>query len=307
MTGVQTCALPIVVAGAAYGDNFHVHHVIIEDVDQLSKLQGSKYVQSDTENIYREIKSYLQQDRKVLFSGTPCQVSALNHYLKKDYANLLTVDLLCHGVPSNKMFRESLDYLGNGKCSIDRIVFRDKFKGWGTSGSRYIGNKRYPFDQTRSAYYYYYLADSLSRDSCYQCRFAAPKRAGDITFGDYWKIETAHPEEFSRFDPTKGISCVMVNTEKGMMFFEEVEQLILSIHSEASLVEERNNRMRWCEPEPKLRLRIMQTYEENGWAGVNKLWQKTTLKKRIILIMKGLLPCKVKFWIKKSLNCRCKR
>lgn len=289
------------VFGAAYDEELRVHHISITDEEQLPLLQGSKYVQSDTEYIFKKVKQVLNVGKKVLFCGTPCQVSGLKNYLRKDYGNLITVDLLCHGVPSYQMFKESLNYLKIDNQLIKAISFRDKRCGWGTGGTICTerGNKN--FNSLTSSYYYYYLRDSLNRESCYHCRFAGPKRVGDITLGDYWHIESAHPKEVSKFEIREGISCVMLNTDKGIEAFNEIKPNLITVPSKASFVEERNIRMRMCENEPELRQELLDLYTQYGWAGVEEFWKKNGKEDRMILRIKDMIPYRVKSWIKKKI------
>ena len=118
-----------VVCGAAFDEEFKVKHIIVDNLNDLDKLRGSKYVQSDIGDSYKKIKDYLNNDRYVFFTGTPCQVSGLYNYLEGDSEYLFTADLLCHGVPSPKIFKKFLDEIGGVK-NISKIQFRDKEKGW---------------------------------------------------------------------------------------------------------------------------------------------------------------------------------
>ena len=208
-----------IVYGAAFDESWKVHHVSAETLDQLSALQGSKYAHSDIERIYTDVRSQLNRSRNVLFSGTPCQVAGLYGYLGKDYDNLLTIDIVCHGVPSNKMLRDYLDTLEKkhgGK--VESFTFRDKTIGWGINGSAVINGKRIKIWQSSSSYLYYFTRGLIYRENCYRCPYACEHRPADITLGDFWGIEKQHPELLGKgkWDERKGISLVIVNSQKAM-------------------------------------------------------------------------------------------
>ena len=127
-----------VVSGAAYDDNFLVEHIIIDKIEDLNKLRGSKYLQSDTKKVYRDIKNKLNAGQFALFCGCPCQVGALNTFLGKDYPNLLTIDLMCHGGPSPLLFKKYLAETYPGR-ELEHFSFRDKSVfGWSTEANAYF-------------------------------------------------------------------------------------------------------------------------------------------------------------------------
>ena len=163
-----------VVFGCAYNDNMEPEHTCIDNKMNLNKLQGSKYVQSNINFTYKEAKSFLNDGRLVLFTGTPCQIAGLKSYLGKEYDNLITVDLICHGVPSIAFFNGYIQYLEyklNGK--IVDFKFRDKSKGWGLRGKviyskkgKVINKRILPIE---SYYYSYFLDGEIFRENCYKC------------------------------------------------------------------------------------------------------------------------------------------
>ena len=188
----------------------HQRATSIEDRDRMCY---SKYVQSDSSHIWSLIKNDLLVGRKVLFSGTPCQVDALYSYLKKckvSDCNLYTMDLICHGAPSPKLFAEYIEYLEKlyeGK--ITDFQFRDKtICGWDDHiETFYIKGKKYASSKWRDIYY----SNGINRLSCSKCKYAAMNRVGDITFGDAWGIRKEAPD----FYDNRGASVVIVNTDKG--------------------------------------------------------------------------------------------
>lgn len=232
-----------VVFGAAYDNNWEVAHTYIERTEDLDMLRRSKYVQSRIGETYKQAKNFLKEGRKVLFTGTPCQISGLRHYLRKDYDNLLTMDFVCHSAPSPKVWRKyiSEQYAHKGVAgknsvfqslkdmpSIKGINFRDKTQGWkkysfslSLTEASDEGEKNTVF---RSPYYdnifmNYFLSDTISRPSCYACHAKNGRSGADITVGDYWWINEIHPE----FDDDKGCSVVYVFTDKGKQVFEKIK------------------------------------------------------------------------------------
>lgn len=215
--------------GVVYGaalikecDDFIVKHIRVIDYKGLEKLQGSKYVQSIIgDSITYAIKD-LEEGRNVLFSGTPCQINAIKKLTKKSTrAQLYTVDLICHGVPSFLLFNDYLHYLENkNKYRINSFVFRDKEVGWGLNGKLCFVRDNLHCNviipDHKSSYYKLFLDNSTYRESCYQCKYASDRRPGDITIGDFWGAEVECPELLkNKIDINKGVSCIIVNTECG--------------------------------------------------------------------------------------------
>lgn len=209
-----------VVVGASYQENLKVKHIIIDKHKDIELLRGSKYVQSEiTSDLYSNIRSILKQDKMVLFSGTPCQVSALYSFLKKDYSNLLTVDLVCHGTPSQLAFDIYLNKIKITPRPGDTFSFRYT-QGWGFS----LSYKGKSISQWKSFYLKAFNKNLMFNESCYSCRYSSSKRVGDITIGDFWGIGTTIPFLHST---QKGISLLQVNTEKGGAFVDELNSLTM--------------------------------------------------------------------------------
>lgn len=280
-----------VIYGAAYGENQYVHHIGISREQDLAKLQDSKYVQSDMENIYIDIKKQLLRGNKVLFSGTPCQVSALKLFLRKDYENLFTIDLICHGVPSYRLFFEGIHLVINKGEQIKSVSFRNKSTGWGTDGYIQTNKKKYKFDESKSSYYYYFLRSTLYRDSCYKCKYATDKRPGDITIGDYWRIETAHPKFRKLIDERGGVSCVLINSRKGEKLFDDNKDAFVFIESSVNAVVERNGRLNKDNSfqVPKERKELLDIYKNKGYLYLNKYWIKKSRKERCVIKIKEIV------------------
>ena len=237
-------------------NNFLVpRHIKVCDIHDLEKLQGSKYVQSVIGEIYKEVKEELDKGRKVLFSGTPCQIDGLYHYLlKKKYDNLLTIDLICHGVPSTDLFQKYIVNLEKKiKGNIVNVCFRDKTKGWSFNSTITYkdkkGNLRKKMMPLQGfSYYKLFLDSEIYRQSCYSCKYADCQRVGDFTIGDYWGIEEEHSDILTKnggtFDASKGVSCVLVNTNIGLNFLEQIKEYLEYVPSSIEKIKKHNNQLR---------------------------------------------------------------
>ena len=214
------------VFGAAVTESLTVRHIEITDAEGLERLRGSKYVQSKTRDSFQKAKERLAEGKEVLFSGTPCQIAGLYAYLGKDHENLLTVDLLCHGVPSPLVLRKFLKSEEKKKNSkLSGIYFRKKLPGWKKNflvlTFEDAGSLKFSMYES---YLAGYLKDLYLRDSCYQCSYACSGRTGDITLGDYWGYCESRPSYIE--DDDLGISFVMLNTEKGEKNFRSLRRKI---------------------------------------------------------------------------------
>lgn len=205
-----------VVFGAAFDERFDVHHIAVEEPSELYRLRGSKYVQSRIGSTYAEARAQLATGRLVLFSGTACQTSGLIAYLGRDYDNLITQDLICHGVPSPMAWRKYIALRKRlERSDIKRVFFRDKSYGWHDwhiafwfrNGAEYKENQREDM-MIKS-----FLRGKCSRECCYDCVFKQKVRLADFTLADYWGIEHMAPE----LDDDKGISSVYVNSPKAAL------------------------------------------------------------------------------------------
>ena len=210
-----------VVFGVAFNENFEVEHMEATTIEECEKFRGSKYVQSKIGETYKSAKKYLNEGRIVLFTGTQCQIKGLNLFLRKKYNNLIAVDIVCHGVPSPRVFnlyKENLKKEYNSE--INSISFRDKSNGWKNYRYR-ISFKDGQVDQKlhhNNIYSKGFLKDLYLRPSCYSCEAKNFKSNSDITLADYWGVQNKHAE----FDDDKGISLILVNSEKGQEIFTKI-------------------------------------------------------------------------------------
>lgn len=203
-----------VIYGAAFDDNLNVCHIRADKKDELKSLYTSKYVQSDMGNAFRQVKGDLDNGKKVLFAGTPCQVAGLKSYLQKDYLNLLSVDFICHGVPSPLVWQRyiiAMEKKLNNK--ITEISFRDKKDGWKNYYFKLSTANGDVFYEKHGENIYMkgFLKDLYLRPSCYDCKFKTLHRASDITLADFWGIEKIIPE----INVEKGVSLCWASSEKG--------------------------------------------------------------------------------------------
>ncbi len=210
-----------VVFGATYDNSFKVHHCCIDKLDDLSKLRGSKYVQSYIGDTYKEAKKYLDENKKVLFTGTSCQIAGLKNFLSKNYTNLITVDILCHGVPSPKIFQE---YLTNktAEGNIVDIKFRYKKPSWTVFSMRieYENGKIYQKSTFEDPFIRGFLYDYITNEACENCNYTGTERISDITIADFW----GYISEKRKYRNTeKGISLAILNTEKGKEIFDNIK------------------------------------------------------------------------------------
>lgn len=208
-----------VVCGAVYNEKNLVNHVIIDNVKSIAPLLGSKYIQSDLDGIFVKIKEYLKNGRKVLFSGTACQVAGLKGFLIKEYDNLFTIDVLCHGVPSPGVWLKYVQYIENKEKKIlEHVNFRDKTTGWHDYSilHKFDDGDYFREYASENSFMKLFLSDYILRPSCYDCKFKNISRISDITIGDAWGIEKWKPE----LDDNNGTSVIIVHSKKGKEFLE---------------------------------------------------------------------------------------
>lgn len=263
-----------VVYGHAFDDGLHVGCVRAESLDGLSAMRGSKYVQSDMADAIACIGRDLSAGREVLFSGTPCQVDGLLAFLGGPQDGLLTVDIVCHGVPSQAFFADCM-----GEEFSDRLLslrFRDKREGWGCGGDATVLHagieKDVPFSPEISYYYKRFLAGDVYRESCYRCPYAGGERPGDFTIGDFWGIDV----NSSGLDARRGISLVIANTAKA-------EELIPYIKSETSWAERPleeavrgNDQLMHPTPRPESRDVVLKRWKEKGIGVLESEYRRET-------------------------------
>lgn len=295
------------VCGAAmiFKDNVaDVRHIVIHSTSELNQLQKSKYVQSSTDKIYKELGTLLKNGEKVLFSGTPCQVEAAKSIAKRAGGKLYTIDIICHGVPSQRFFNDFIACEAEKrKMKINSFDFRDKKHEWGEKGSIVGANIKGDVIESTIApdttsYYYYFFNGEISRECCYHCPYAQKQRVGDITIGDYWGIEQYNPELLVEHGGTinsrKGVSCLLINTEQGQQLIEKYGSKIESYPVEFSNIAQVNTQLNQPAKHTDLRNKIFEKYKSKGYAGVESMFdcykQKQKVKQSIKKCMRKVLP-----------------
>ena len=214
-----------VVFGAGFNEHLKVIHKKITTMKGLTELRGSKYVQSNIGNTYVQAKECLTQGKKVLFTGTPCQIAGLYSYLRKGYANLYTCDLVCHGVPSPKVFEKYKSYMERQQAAkLQRITFRHKEYGWKlySVALEFSNATEYKKTLREDPYMIGFLKDIYLRPSCHECTFSTLPRIADISLADYWGVVGKYPE----LDDDKGTSLLLVNTKKGQVLLGNCKEQI---------------------------------------------------------------------------------
>lgn len=223
-----------VVFGCVLDSDGNCYHKSARTYEELKPMQGSKYVRSNVKNTYEECYKCLSENIKVLYSGTPCQIAGLNSYLEKkklsakNLKNLITVDVFCLGTPSAKLFNLYLKWLSEKHAhgnKIENLNFRSKVKGWGSNIMSYQYThksktyKKYLYSW-EDPYYNAFVHNKIMMQQCYKCKYKSKKRCSDFSIGDYWGIESAHPD-FYQEHKNDGVSAVLVNTEKALRYFNE--------------------------------------------------------------------------------------
>lgn len=223
-----------IVFGAYLDKNNRVLHGYADNINDLKKFMGSKYVQSDINETYKKVKEFLDLNKYVLFTGTPCQIEGLKAYLKKDYEKLYTQDIICHGAPSPLVWEKYKEY----RKEIDQekpkeISFRNKDNGWKLFNLKFTyKDKEYKNNQNTDLFMQAFLQNIILRNSCYNCAFKKLNRISDITLADYWGIQNIHPE----IDDNKGTSVLIINSKKGKELFEEIKKQLVYVKSDITNV-----------------------------------------------------------------------
>ena len=212
-----------VVYGCILDSSLNAVHVRAESLEERDKMRGSKYVQSSMRDCFKEVKNDLKNGRIVLFSGTSCQIAGLNSYLNNKYDNLLTIDIICHGVPSPLIWQKYIKWQElRKKSKVLHADFRNKRDfGWRKHiETLYFENKKYTNNNLYSKLFYNH---SFLRPSCYKCPYKSIIHPGNITIGDYWGIETIAPD----FDDNKGTSIILINDDKGDKWFNNIKTMFI--------------------------------------------------------------------------------
>lgn len=287
-----------IVYGCSFEKDWIVKHIRIKNQNELSKLRGSKYVQSDIADTFNEAEKDLKAGTLVLYSGTPCQIVGLKHFLGREYDNLVTVDVVCHGIGAQSYFDKFMESLRERKGEIINLRFRAKdYVGWSYGGS--IVSKdgsSSPFYDYNNYYYHYFLNGDIYRESCYSCLYASTKRQSDFTVGDFWGVESLGLS----LDTYNGCSLVIVNSERSIQIFSDIDmidkaevRIESAVKHNAQLVhpvlyrESRKDRL--------------QEYEIMTGAEIQKTYLKNNRKVLLRGWIKKMIPYSLKLKIRKGL------
>lgn len=257
------------VFGAAFADHFQLQHIGVNNMQDVEKLRGSKYLQSKMGDTFLQIKRLLTDGVFVLFVGTPCQVAGLRAFLRKPFDNLFTADLVCHGTPSQQMFDYHINYLERKhKAKLTSYKFRYE-DGWGGCEICDFANpekhKMLPTYEL-SPYLYSFMYALTYRYSCYNCRFAKIPRQGDITLADYWGVK----EFFPQVNAEKGVSLVLINSQHGLDIWNAVESQCISYKSNIADAAKYNGNLIKKSVEPAIRKTVYSRVANEGYDSLAK-------------------------------------
>ena len=271
-------------------------HVIIRKPADLHRLRGSKYVESDLAPVFQELAEEAGSGRKILFSGTGCQIGAVKKLLGEN-DNIIYVEILCHGVPSRSLFQRHNEFIERkyGDKLTD-IRFRCKENAsWNTSyrfAYTFRSGRTATVPAYKDAYYMHFLKGSIMRPSCYRCTYAGGKRIGDITLGDYWGVENHHPE----LDASKGVSAVLVNSPAGEQLFNECGEELTVIPTKIQYIQERVHALKAPISKPQERDGIYARIGEMGYDAWNRQYSHSKLRgiEGLKAVVKRILPDKLR-------------
>lgn len=271
-----------VIYGCVLNKNFDAIHTRATTAKERDAMRGSKYIQSDLGNTFKNVKKDLVEEKKVLFSGTSCQVAGLRKYLSKEYENLFCVDIVCHGVPSPKVWDEYIEWQEKKKKSkVKKVDFRNKKKyGWRehVETLEFFNDKKVNSRVFTTLFYQH----NIIRPCCSRCPYKAIMHPGDITIADYWGIEKAAPE----FDDNKGVSLVLVNNENGQKMFDSISNTIK--YKKTKLEDSMQPPLQKPFPEPPERSIFWNDFENKDFGFIAKKYGGESKIKDLKLFLKNV-------------------
>ena len=274
-----------VVFGAVMKEDYSV---VIEAAEDFHCMQGSKYVQSSTADSYQRVKRYLDERKKVLYTGLPCQIAGLKMFLGKDYDNLLCVDIVCHGSPSMGLFQDYIADLEKQYGPLQEYRFETKRRRWSPAIEKEVyfkaGDTAYYRDFTEDSFLFSFCKEESYRSYCYDCKFSSMPRVSDITIGDFFGYGMITPK---KINPKAGISMVLVNTEKGEEVWNalpNVDRHSVSLYS-CLIV---NHNLWKPTGANKKSEKFYDVYKSQGYSGIKEDMMKRS----------GNVPVRIKKWIR---------
>lgn len=290
-----------VVYGAAMMDGMQVKHIRAEDKSSFEDLRSSKYLQSDTGTTYKCVERDLKQGKVVLYSGTPCQIDGLKYFLGKNYENLYTVDIVCHGVGSQAYFDKYMDFAKERYGEIKALRFRSKeYAGWSCGGVVVVVVdssdclKKIPYRDFDNYYYSYFLSGDIYRKCCYSCKYANTKRVGDFSLGDYWGIEALNLP----LKTEKGCSLLLVNNARAgklLSTITELDKVETTIEQAAHCNKQLNEPSKL----PERRQKRIEEFESMSGQQIQKAYLQTHRKTVMKGKLKAWVPYRIRLFIRR--------
>lgn len=288
------------VYGCIFDEKLKAIHTRGFTTQDIEAMQGSKYVQSTIGECFKDAENDLDKGKIVLFSGTPCQIDGLIHYLGKPYEKLITLDIVCHGVPSQEMLDRELLWLKDIRRSeVRELAFRDKsVNGWSLIGTVLFDNgSKKRFTPSNDPYYCFFDRGEIYRKSCYLCRYASLHRVGDFTIGDFWGIE--RNKEIRKFkDVSKGVSLVLVNTEKAEKIIKKIEKRGFLKEVDTALALKENLQLIHPVDGGKRKSQLIKLYHDNDRDAISKLFQEEVKRNFVKRYIIEHIPAQIKYWLK---------
>ena len=286
------------VCGCVFDDDLNAVHICTEKKDEFLKIRKSKYIQSDVGLVYREVKRRLNEGQLVLFTGTPCQVAALYAVLGKGYDNLTTMDLICHGVPSQLMFNQFIKYLEKKyKTKIVDFDFRSKKYGWPRFTMEFTNSRGRAVNigKTQEFYIPSFTGGNVIRESCLSCKYACPNRISDITIGDLWGYEKHN----LTIDTIRGTSVFTINTPNGEKWLNVLENSLNLEEIDYKLAVERNHCLHEPTAKGEKRELYMQAIKNDTLEDVALRYRRSKKKAIAREKLKLLVPASIFSYIRK--------
>ena len=269
-----------VVYGAMFDKNFMVIHGRANTIEEAKAFKGSKYVQSDLNEIFIKVKKDLEDGKYVLFSGTGCQISGIKSFLRDiNTEKLILCDIICHGVASPKVYKDFLKFISKGK-KVKNFDFRDKRFGWRAH------LETIDFEKGSFSTNYYtnlFYSSLIVRPSCFECRWANLNREADFTLGDFWGIENVN----KNFDDNKGVSLIFVNTDRARIIFDKIKENFEFF--ECNIEDCMQKNLKEPTEEPDNRNIFWEEYNKNGFKYIMKKYAGYSIKNRFKFLIKNII------------------
>lgn len=300
--------------GAAFEKDdkiFRARHVRVACIDELPNILNTKYVPSIVGDTFREALADLNLGKLVLFSGLPCQIQGLKAYIGKDYDNLLTVDVICHGIASSRLFNDYVKQMeADNDVEVLQYSFRDKSVSWGTNycyryckktdEQKRVRMKHCP--REASSYTVFYLNGEILRENCYSCSLAGTSRVSDFTFGDFWEIEREYPEFITKTKPRivlkKGVSCILANTSKAKVYVQQLKDKMIMHEVLLESIVRHNENLKRPTHRGKRREELLRLYREQGYGALEQRYHKTVGRKKWMYRIKNALKSYLPDWVR---------